>query len=651
MKIHFVLAVLFYMYVVIYAHKKKDHKKKDHHKRDDDNEECQLPEPCEVSLPHEATPECTAIRKADIARARMWYKITDEKSTTRTTPFPVKRIPWLNQSPASVSFNTLTDPFESRWIGAFLGFKNAMDSFKQVLSNGFKSLPFKSYQEYQLVHNSFNGAIKSLHKAEFDNPAMHPEFTDAISNNAWLTDDSFVQRRLAASCPFMLRKVTEDGDVGIGYADLLLQLNPDVDFNTLLSDALGPDEEITMEEAVSEGKLFVLYHEEHNGLASVEDRLDYNREDDRKMMKVTSPITLFILNERVLKVAAIQWDYTPESPVYSPKQSDTMSWAKAKAMVELSDMDICQAVYHLSDIHFSTSIFCLTYRRHFSSKHVLYDLMKFHCEGTTPHISLSYQALSEPESAGHLLFTMGHDGFLKLAQKAYDEHFYGKLDYHELLESRGLDNDTMDIEYYPFREDGSTIYAEIKDFAESFVDMYYHEDSDVINDPALTSFANEVSADGTGEEGGKGKYKGFPAKFNDRAEVATFIVQFVWSIVVHATVNYPTTPYVTFVPMTPTKLYNDPNVVSMAHHMPDAAVTIGIAAFGSTLGNFRVNRLMDYYDKVQDEKLRGLVSKTYQKFQTCTQKTLEERNAERKKKGQLGMQYLEPKWMTNSVHI
>lgn len=111
-----------------------------------------------------------------------------------------------------------------------------------------------------------------------------------------------------------------------------------------------------------------------------------------------------------------------------------MLWAKAKAMVELSDMDICQAVYHLSDIHFSTTIFCLSFRRHFSTQHPLYDVMKFHCEGTTPHISLSYQALSEPESAGHLLFTMGHDGFLKLAQQAYDKHFYGKLDYHELLE-------------------------------------------------------------------------------------------------------------------------------------------------------------------------------------------------------------------------
>ena len=69
------------------------------------------------------------------------------------------------------------------------------------------------------------------------------------------------------------------------------------------------------------------------------------------------------------------------------------------------------------------------------------------------------------------------------------------------------------------------------------------------------------------------------------------------------------------------------------------------------LGNFRANRIMDHYDKVQDPALGQLVWKYYRRFKSCIQKRLEKRNAERKKKSQLGYQFFEPKWLPNSVHI
>ena len=58
--------------------------------------------------------------------------------------------------------------------------------------------------------------------------------------------------------------------------------------------------------------MFALYNEDHNGLESQPDILDQNASDTRTMMNVTSPITLFVLNEKKeLKIVAIQWDYTP----------------------------------------------------------------------------------------------------------------------------------------------------------------------------------------------------------------------------------------------------------------------------------------------------------------------------------------------------
>ena len=63
-----------------------------------------------------------------------------------------------------------------------------------------------------------------------------------------------------------------------------------------------------------------------------------------------------------------------------------------------------------------------------------------------------------------------------------------------------------------------------------------------------------------------------------------------------------------------------------------------------------MNTLFDYYDKMSDEKARTLVKKTYVNFMTVIQTKLEARNKERFENGDLTYQYLEPKWLTSSIH-
>ena len=45
----------------------------------------------------------------------------------------------------------------------------------------------------------------------FDDPSMHPTYTDHVKNEYWKTDDAFTQRRLAGQCPFLLKKVIQQG--------------------------------------------------------------------------------------------------------------------------------------------------------------------------------------------------------------------------------------------------------------------------------------------------------------------------------------------------------------------------------------------------------------------------------------------------------
>jgi len=164
----------------------------------------------------------------------------------------------------------------------------------------------------------------------------------------------------------------------------------------------------------------------------------------------------------------------------------------------------------------------------------------------------------------------------------------------------------------------------------------------VRKDTELQSYAKELSPEGIVD------FTGFPSKILSTTQLANVLRSIFWYNAIHAPVNYGVPPV--FLPNAPSKLYTDnenPSFLSLgnSHH------AVNVSIMGNQLGSVRANRIMAYYNKVKDEKLRKVVRKSYTRLHGCIQKTLEDRNAERKKNGQPGAQYLEPKWMTNSIHI
>ena len=114
--------------------------------------------------------------------------------------------------------------------------------------------------------------------------------------------------------------------------------------------------------------------------------------------------------------------------------SDSQDWLLAKGELEQTANTFCQAKLHLGGVHWVSTIYCLSFRRHLSTQHPLYDFFKYHCEGTVPHITLAWSSLALPGSSGHLLFTLGHEGFIKLSTDEYNERNYEKLTYSKLIE-------------------------------------------------------------------------------------------------------------------------------------------------------------------------------------------------------------------------
>ena len=112
----------------------------------------------------------------------------------------------------------------------------------------------------------------------------------------------------------------------------------------------------------------------------------------------------------------------------------SLEWEVAKVQVEVSAGTFCQAAYHLGGVHFAGTVYCLAYRRHFSSLHPLYDFFKYHCEGTIPHISTAYGPLIGKGGSADRTYSVRRDGFVRLAAEEFDRRYYKQYNLENLIE-------------------------------------------------------------------------------------------------------------------------------------------------------------------------------------------------------------------------
>ena len=111
------------------------------------------------------------------------------------------------------------------------------------------------------------------------------------------------------------------------------------------------------------------------------------------------------------------------------KPSDGLKWKVAKVRADAAHDTWCHTYLHLGYLHFGSTVYCLTFRRHLCEKHPLYDMMKFHCQGTIPQITITYNVLTEVGGVGDLLFAVGNKGMMDLAAKGAIDLEYQKYSY------------------------------------------------------------------------------------------------------------------------------------------------------------------------------------------------------------------------------
>eukprot|EP00111_Clytia_hemisphaerica_P024561 TCONS_00072416-protein len=606
----------------------------------------QLPNECKVAI-HTSDETCQKDRLTDIARARYWYILSDENTNI---DFPLAHeIPWLAHNLTAVNYYYALDPFESRYMVLLSTWFSAVTTtITPAITKAFAGFSFESNQEYVACYGAFQKAIQALQAPQyFGNPAEYPDFTDHITNGYYLEDNAFVQRRLAGQCPFLIQKVITEGERGFKLDDLMPMLNQDF-FETF--EMKYSDEMVTMEEAINHHRLFVLHLPNMKDIQNAPDAHG-DLYTDRKLSPLTSPISFFLLgDDGLLRLVAIQRYPKSSSEVYTPS-SEKNIWSLVKGEAELASDMYCQSKIHLGGVHFVSTIYCLSFRRHLSTKHPLYDFFKYHCEGTVPHITTVFGTLTTPNSLGSKLYGIGSEGLVKLAKQSYDERNYEHSTFDFFIRGQGLD-DTR-IKYYPFREDAITLIGEFNIFIENLLRRYYGSNSHRVRaDKELQSWVNELSIDGKIQpDGGKGKVIAFPSSFRWRSQLKTFLQRFMWMNIFHTSANYYT--HRDFLPASPSKFYelNNGTQLPYLQALSGKAYNVEYMRFEGMLNNFRVNRIFSYWKDITNPTYRRIVRKAFYRLNTIVQKKLETRNAERKAKNQLGYQIMEPKWLTNSIHI
>lgn len=506
------------------------------------------------------------------------------------------------------------------------------------------------FQDYENMFEEFRSNLASNGSSGPYRFVSNTEpFRDILKD--WRDDDMFAEQRLSGCNPMVLRRVTDDSSaVGLKWSELSKTLNSNYNWEAAIQAATNNDE--PLEEAIRKGNVYVLRYEVFDDMVTFPDTVDHN--PGRTLWPAKSPVALFAIRSngrhKRLRPVAIQLDYKPDSPVYSPM--DGGSWMLAKMVVQATDYAHSQMIEHLLKVHLVAEPFCVVLYRQLSSQHPLNELLKYHCRGVIATNTIGSPSLVAKDGYMDQLTAMGREGTVLLLERGYKSLSWKDADFHLDIQKRGLDNKTL-LPYFPYRDDCKLMLLVIERMAVDYVSIYYRDDNDVKDDMELQAFVNELSIDGTGLDGGRGQVKDFPAVLSTRREVIDMVTKLVWLLSVkHAAVNYPVSDYGAFTPLLPTKIFNDTRVPPgqfSIFNLPNGNISSAQIEVAVNVGTYHYDILFDYHAHLSDSTARETVRFYYHYLMYSVSPILKYRNYRRFQNGHLTYPYLQHSWVPNSI--
>ncbi|XP_022779753.1 allene oxide synthase-lipoxygenase protein-like isoform X2 [Stylophora pistillata] len=598
-------------------------------------------EVCPIELSQKTSRAC---------QERRYRQLLVNKKVYQLAPIsflPDEPIRWLNMTYDQMTAVFGKHPFEQWEFNIYLA-KTAGGA--KILEQWHKlnaGEDIQSFADFVEIYTFFRKAQEALGDPYFKNPSDEEPFQNIIKY--WMRDKVFAEQRLAGVNPMTLKRISTDKDVGLKWSELKKVLNQKFDWDNLIINTPNLPK-ISLAKAISRKMVFVLRYPLLDYLPAMPDIMESR--PHRKMWDPTSPIAFFAVhpnNRNNLIPIAIQMDVKPGSPVYTPKDGDL--WMLAKLSVQGADLGYNQVAEHLAKTHLLLEPFCVSKDRQLSENHPLHQVIKYHCRGISITDKLAFQFLLGENQNLHRLFPYGYLGAVNIALKSYRQTSWKDTDFIGNIRERGLDFRTL--RYFPYRDDGYSIFVTIQKAVRDYVKQYYECDEEVQNDYELQNFMNEVSADGVGIDGGNGNVKDLPYELTSVDSLVVFLTRLLWQLSgQHAALNYPVADYGGFTLNMPTKLYRDRRVsndVFSLFSFPNANISARHAIVAFSLTNYRYDSLFDYGSQLPDKRGRDVMSKWFYFLQRLVQPKLEKRNQNRLKGDHLTYPYLLPRWIPNGI--
>lgn len=403
-------------------------------------------------------------------------------------------------------------------------------------------------EQQKLNHQAFAMQVRQAQDSLSDYEALFRSYNDlfqiiylpCISHQFW-TDRAFAAQRVAGPNPLVLEQCTTLPD-HFPVTEAQYQA------------VMGSSD--SLQQAGQEGRLYITDYAVLNQLkpGTFPDAQKY----------VYAPLALFAVpaGNRSLVAVAIQCQQQPgpANPIFTPPpegspQSEQWAWYMAKTIVQIADGNYHELISHLGRTHLLIEPIVVATYRQLAPNHPLSVLLRPHFEGTLFINNAAISGLINDGGTVDAVMSGTIESSRELSVKAVQGFPYGFNDsmLPATLARRGVDN-VDQLPDYPYRDDALLVWDAIHNWVGSYLNLYYLNDQDVVEDTELQAWLAEMIA----EDGGRMTDIGEISSEQESPSLRTkaYLTDMVTLIIFtgsaqHAAVNFSQATYMTYIPNLP----------------------------------------------------------------------------------------------------
>jgi arachidonate 15-lipoxygenase len=444
---------------------------------------------------------------------------------------------------------------------------------------------------------------------------------------AWLCDDGFAEQRISGCNPQAISR---------------LDAVP-VDFpftNEHLQAVAGAERTLAAEAAA--GTLFVA---DFTALAHIKGS-DYRG----RHRTIPSPRALFWWNsagERLCPLG-IQVRREPGSRVFLPSDP-VLDWVAAKIAYQCADACHQEIGTHFAWTHMVMAPVAVITNRQLADQHPVHVLLAPHFRFYLYDNELGRVAFINPGGPVERMLGGTLAESLGIPLNLYKIWNIREFALPRELASRGMTG-SQALPRYPMRDDGLPIWYAIATFVGNYLNIHYHSDTEVVSDPEIQAWAQELASLDSSQNGGH--VAGMPAHIDSIALLQELLTTIIWTCgPLHSMLNFSQWDYINLPNMSYALYAEVPEEVgattydTLMRMMPSFRDASYQLWWCKILTSYRYDKLGDYSTQFSDPEAQLAVQMFQQQLQVIERET-----AARDAARVVSFPYLRPSLCINSIN-